>query len=253
MRVCNTLWIGEVLGPVQRACLRSMLRVGHRVRLFCYSPPTDVPAGIELRDAAAVLPRAEVIRHRSGSVALFSDRFRYELMRRDEGLWVDADMYLLRPVEMDGPYIVGEQERGVANGAVLLLPAASATLTRLLAVFREQALPPWVRGSERLKMKLGALTGRRGLVDMPWGTAGPHALTAILKDEGLWNLVLPQETFYPAGWRDAEWIADPARPLEQIVSHATVGLHLWNHRIAHLANPPAAKGSFLERLLGEGA
>src|SRR5690349_7920416 len=36
---CVTLWIGESLGAVERACLRSVLRQGHSLALYCYDRP----------------------------------------------------------------------------------------------------------------------------------------------------------------------------------------------------------------------
>lgn len=231
-----------------------MVRAGHRVRVYCYAPVEGLPEGVEIADAAEILPEESVVRHRSGSVALFSDRFRYALLRRGLGLWVDLDMYLLRPIEPQGPYVVGEQEPGVANGAVLLLPTDAPVLAELLALFEEGApIPSFLPPVEKVRAGARRLLGRKaGLATLPWGTAGPHALTALLRAHDLWGEVLPRETFYPAPWRDAAWIADSGRKLESVVTPGTVGIHLWNSRIAALKDGPAAAGSFLERLQREG-
>ena len=42
---------------------------------------------MELRDAAEILPESRIIRHKTGSVALFANWFRYELQRRGLGTW----------------------------------------------------------------------------------------------------------------------------------------------------------------------
>ena len=89
---CVTLWIGEGFGAVERACLRSVLRQGHRLTLYCYSEPIGIPDDVELQDASAVLPESSIVRHRGGSVAPFSDWFRYELLKRGLGTWIDTDM-----------------------------------------------------------------------------------------------------------------------------------------------------------------
>src|SRR5689334_5913692 len=98
---CVTLWIGESLGPVERACLCSVIRQGHRLVLYCYRRPAGVPEEVELKDAATILPESSVFYHRKGSVALFADWFRYELQRRGSGTWVDTDVYLLRPLDKE--------------------------------------------------------------------------------------------------------------------------------------------------------
>lgn len=80
-RDVHFFWHGPRLGPVHAACLRSCQRVGHGAVLHCYAPPEDVPPGVTLRDARAVMPEADLLRHReSGSVALGADCFRFRLL-----------------------------------------------------------------------------------------------------------------------------------------------------------------------------
>ena len=177
---CNLLWIGPSLGRVERACLRSVLRQGHPVSLFCYRRPDGVPEGVELRDAAEVLPETAIVRHEGGSVALFANRFRYELQRREMGIWLDADIYLLAPLPCDRPNLFAWQEPDIIATAVLRLPADSPVLPPLLALFEERVIPEWLQPDERLAAWLRrSLTGRTGLSRMPWGSAGPNALTAL--------------------------------------------------------------------------
>ena len=78
---CVTLWIGERMGAVERACLRSVMRQGHGVALYCYRTPHGVPAGVELRNAGEIVPESRVFTGRNGSFAAFSDWFRYELLK----------------------------------------------------------------------------------------------------------------------------------------------------------------------------
>jgi hypothetical protein len=255
MEPVSSFWWGEALGPLHRACLRSALRVGHDVRLYCYRAPRDVPRGVALLDAATILPETALLRHReTGSVALFSDRFRYALLRGGGGTWADADMYFLRPLPEGRGYLVGEQEAGVANGAVLKLPADSAVLADLNAIFEAPAAPFWLsrraRAGQAGRRRLGLASGP---ATMAWGTAGPHAITALLKRHGLWHVVLPAASFYPVDWREAEWLAEPGTRLADMTTADSVAVHLWSSRIAPLLRRAPAAGSFLERLLAEGA
>src|SRR4051812_13298665 len=95
---CNSLWIGARLGAVERACLRSLMRHGHRLVLWCYALPDGVPDGVELRDAGEIVPESRIVAYAEGSHALFANLFRYELLRREPGLWVDCDVYALAPL-----------------------------------------------------------------------------------------------------------------------------------------------------------
>lgn len=251
---CNTLWIGPRLGPVERACLRSMLRQNYSVSLYCYQRPDGVPEGIDLCDAQEILPESSIIRHQSGSVALFANWFRYELQRREKGVWLDTDIYLLAPLPCDRPHLFGWQDpRSIAN-AVLRLPPDSPLLLPLISLFEEREIPDWLTLDERLAARLRLLlTGRTGLSRMPWGSAGPLALTALAKRHGLADEALGPDFFYSVPGYDSRWLLDPARRLDSVVTPATIAIHLWNELIKGFKNRPAPKGSFLHRLHQEGA
>jgi hypothetical protein len=239
---------------IERACLLSILRQGHPLALYCYAPPTGVPEGVELRDAAEILPEKCIIRHKSGSVALFANWFRYELQRRGLGTWLDTDAYLLKPLDGDKPYLMGEYEPGQINNGLIRIPADSRVLPPLIALFAEQSVPAWLPPRAWLAAwwRLRT-TGRSGLSQMPWGSAGPRALTALAKQHGVAHLAEPPQVLYPARWQDADWVRDPAIRLEDVITERTVSVHLWNERIKHFKDEPAPPGSFLARLQAEGA
>lgn len=242
------------MGPLERACLRSVLRQGHRLTLYGYDPPDGVPDGIEIADAAAILPRERVIRHREGSPSLFSNLFRYEMQRRGLGTWIDADVYLLAPLDGTRAYLFGCEAPGVINGAVLRLPPDSPMLPPLIALFEEIEVPPWLPWRARVAARWRlAARGRTGLANMPWGSAGPKALSWTAARFGLADQALPIEMLYPVPWQQAAWICDPAASLVEKVGPRTVAIHLWNERIKHLKDRPAPPGSFLARLQEEGA
>lgn len=251
---CNTLWIGPGFGRVERACLRSVLRQGHPVSLFCYQRPDGVPDGVELRDAAEILPEAAILTHHSGSVALFANWFRYELQRREEGIWLDTDVYLLAPLPPGRPRLFGWQEPDVIGTAILWLPPDSPLLHPLLALFGEREIPAWLEPDERLAAWLRRrLTGRTGLGRMPWGSAGPNAVTALARKFGIADEARGAEIFYPVHYRDAHWLLDPGRPLDSVTAPDSIAIHLWNQVIREFKHAPAPDGSFLYRLHQEGA
>lgn len=250
---CVTLWVGDALGPVERACLKSMLRQGHSVALYCYRIPSGVPDGVRTLDAATILPEAAIRPDWSNRSDLYSDWFRYEIQKRGLGTWLDLDVYLVAPLDLDRLYLFGEYEPAKINGAVLRLPSDSPMLTPLLRQFDGRTVPramPLTRQIAGRAQKL--MRGTYELTNTPWGTTGPFALTKYVRDFGLGSEALPPEAFYPAPWQNADWVADPAIRLEDFITPKTTAVHLWNELLRGIKHKPAPDGSFLARLQREG-
>jgi hypothetical protein len=134
------------------------------------------------------------------------------------------------------------------------MPPDSPLLGPLIELFAERTVPSWISRRARLAAQWRLLrTGRSGLSRMPWGVAGPRALTALVAREGLQHLTAAPEIYQPVHWRQAEWIIDPARRLEDYLTTESRAVHLWNERIKHLKDDPPPAGSFLARLHAEAA
>lgn len=252
---CAMLWIGSRLTAVERACMRSVIAQDHRLTLYAYDEIAGLPEGVALVDAREVLPRETLIAHRSGSYALFSDRFRFELQRQCKGVWLDADVYLIAPLQIPpGGHLFGWSEPGTINGAVLALPQDSPLIAPVLGLFEAPHVPDWLRWPDRLRGHWRAwCEGRVELGRLPWGVAGPLALTALASRYGLLAAARPIEELSPWNWREAQWIFDPRRSLSEFVRPETKALHLYNYMIADRKEHPAAPGSFMARLHAEGA
>src|SRR5882757_9078074 len=119
--IVNELWIGQ-LSPLERLCLDSFVAKGHAVHLYTYDTIENVPQGVTLRDASKILPPSKVFRNRlgkgKGSLAAFSDLFRYKLLLDEGGWWVDTDVFCLKPFDFAAPYVFGAEEKPVASGII---------------------------------------------------------------------------------------------------------------------------------------
>jgi hypothetical protein len=255
----NTLWIGGGLGPVERACLRSALRQGHRVRLWTYDAVEGVPEGVEVADAREIIPAERIIRHSSGSYALFSDHFRFALQRAGLGYWIDTDLYLVRPIEREESYVYGweaSKKPGrppkTIGSAILRIDAASPLLDEILEAFEGRTVPRWAsKEDRRLAERRLQETGRVDLGELSWGIVGPHALTWLARERSLTCYADTPEVFYPVSWAGADWIRDPAVSIDDVITPRTLAVHLWNEKIKDYKNVPAPAGSFLARLQDE--
>ena len=256
--IINAFWIGSRLGSVHAACVQSFVRHGHTVILHVYDEPEDTPAGVKLSNAENLLPRSKIFRNKqTGSLAAFSDLIRYEILRQGLGLYVDCDVYCIKPFQ-NAEYIFGsEDEAGHINNAVLKLPADCAVLTDLCKL-KEITSPflPWIytpgkRFRRRIKFAVKRMFNRDScsLENLPFSALGPHALTYYLKKHHLYEKALPIDVFYPLHWTQVHHLVDPNFRIESVLSDNTVGLHLYNEAMRRAPNEPIRKGCTLDRVV----
>ena len=242
-------WHGPRLGPINAAGLRSFLRHGHPAVLHCYAPPADVPSGVEIRDARAVMPEADLLRHggRDG-VVLAADRFAYRLLAAGFSPYCDADVFCLRPLTVPD-YLFGWEDSRWINQAVLHAPADSELVRRLLAATEDRFfVPPWLPPRRRWRLAFRRRLGFGVPVEaQDWGVWGPRLLTWVVKDLGLEGEAAPIDLFYPLHWRHLPLLRDPGLRLADLVTPRTQAIELWNHLAAAEDPPP---GSPLAEILG---
>lgn len=251
---CCALWIGGNLGPIAAACLASFTRRGHRVVLYCYDAPKDVPPGIEVADAATVLPADRLFRHKAtGSYAIFADYFRYELLRRGLGVWIDCDVYCVRPIELGNGHVYGWQAMQSINNAVLGLPADSPVLPQLTAIFTTQSpVMPWFPVQAQQSLTAAKLSGAVfGAADLPWGATGPLALTYVLLQAGLARHARPRAVFYPIGSENVAPFIQRGVDFASHIAPETLTVHLWNE-ILRKRLGDVERGSAIDRLMSDG-
>jgi mannosyltransferase OCH1-like enzyme len=98
--------------------------------------------------------------------------FRYELLTKVSGIYVDCDVYCLKPIVIpDSSYLLGYESDNKINGAVLALPQDSSLLKLLLdAAYNPFFVPPWYKKSRQKRLKFKKLLGiGQHISDMPWG------------------------------------------------------------------------------------
>ncbi len=145
--IIQCLWVGDRLNGLARLALASFVHHGHPVHLYTYGPVKNVPAGVTLMDADAIIPYQPIelpptYGFGQGSIAPFSDWFRYKLLYDRGGFWVDTDMICMRPwADLPATLISSERlpesERSTqeahANCGVLRFPAGDPFLKHCLA------------------------------------------------------------------------------------------------------------------------
>ncbi len=103
----QALWVGNKLGATEVMCMRSFLEHGHPYHLYTYNDIDNLPSGVELKDANAVLPASCVYATNYRGYAPFSDWFRWALFQERGGYWVDTDVLCLRPLDFSEDIVFG--------------------------------------------------------------------------------------------------------------------------------------------------
>jgi len=229
----------------------SFVAHGHPVTLYTYEPVGAVPDRVELRDGRTILPleTIQTNRYANGSYALASNLFRYTLQERGEGLWADIDVVCIRPVQIEGPVIVGWENDASLNGAVLYWEAGLPIAKEAVAAFRPGHIPDWLAPRKRAPARIRQLMGRPvNPRDLPHGTFGPKEVTALVRRHGLARFAQPKEVFYPLAPRDATRAFDASLRFEDVVKPRTLTIHLWNERLDSVKATQADAGSLLDSL-----
>src|SRR3984893_10434628 len=231
-----TFWYGP-LDKLRQTCLRSQVAAGHKVTVYSFEPLPGLPDGVGNAEAEAILPHAfsERLRPpqpdgswRDWTVLQFSDFFRMRLMAQSAGLWLDADVLLLKPVEIDltKPYFAWERPRPLGN-SVLYLPPRDAIVAAFASLMQQDELTPdWLALRHRLTFALRRLRGGSNrLSDIPVAIFGPAARTALARRAGELHHALPKKSFYSVH-ADPKRFFEPSDFSALISDPGITGLHI---------------------------
>ena len=206
-----------------------------------------MPDGVGNAEAEAILPHvfSERLRPpepdgswRDWTILQFSDFFRMRLMAERAGLWLDADVLLLKPVEIDPtkPYFAWERPRQLGN-SVLYLPPDDAIVAAFEGLMEQEELTPdWLALRHRLTFMMRQLRGGSNrLSDIRIAIYGPASLTALARRSGELQYALPKQSFYAVH-------AEPKLFFEPIGFFEAARRPRY-HRAAYLAKRPRPSAS----------
>ncbi|MCS0493947.1 hypothetical protein NVS89_02480 [Ancylobacter sp. MQZ15Z-1] len=229
----GTFWARGTLSALDQACLLSFLRRGIDLTLFSYAPLENVPEGIAVEDAAAIVPEAigqRIIYNGRPDVCHFSDFFRYEMMRRRNLTWVDIDVLMIGEGNFAdrSNLLIAEEPRGLNNAIIYISD------TEVLTTLREEVHKLFDR-------------------DLRWGETGPALIERVNRVLGGPIEPTPHVAFYPIDYQDIWKVLLPEH-FDFCASKCddAVTVHLFNNILTTIGYwksiaPPA--GSYLHHLL----
>ena len=225
------LWIGGSLTWLEQLCLTSFVRMGHPTALYTYGDVGGVPDGVEVCDGNTIMANPEIYTHeRSGSVALFSDVFRYHLLKNaPDTIWIDTDIYAVRPLETGSPYAFGYETDRQMNGAVLGMPHDCEMLDLLLDLTSDPYnIPEFHNQHAQERHRVAKAEGNPvHASEMPWGVWGPHAVTWAARKAGVADHSQAREVFYPVHFAERNLFFKRPRLVMNMIKPNTLTVHIW--------------------------
>ncbi|RDJ35191.1 MAG: hypothetical protein DWQ19_10230 [Crenarchaeota archaeon] len=205
MNVVQSLWIGESLGRMEVACIKSFLRLGYEYHLYTYDDLANIPEGTTILDGNEILSKERIFKYQGpkrlggGSYSGFSNYFRFNLLRIKGGIWVDADVYCLKRLPKVEDYLlVRHDDRNITAG-IIQCPVNCEFANYCCEVCDSK--DPNV---------------------IIWGETGPRLVKKAVKELGLGELVRPHEMFFPIHWVNLR------RFLENTPLGDAYTIHFWN-------------------------
>lgn len=231
--IIKTLWIGPSLSAIERLALASFLNHGHQVELFAYDDIANIPEGVTVRDANEILSKDKIFKYKEKpSYAAFANWFRYEMLYREGGCWVDTDVVCLKPFDFDSDFFVGLEETDRVNNAVLGAEKG-LEIFRFMAAQAENPndILPYDKSKDKKRKFIRKYFQGNQKGNIKWGEVGPTGLTKAVNYFGLSEKALPTTAFYPihcACWSN---IFDETYPNVKDYFPDSYAIHLWNEMI----------------------
>jgi hypothetical protein len=207
----QSFWTGNPLSRLERAALQSFVNVGYSVVLYTYNPlaqfKQSVPVSrwIDVRDAREILPESALFQYagRAGvggranafSYLPFSDLFRFTMLHKRGGAWIDMDIFLLKPIQskiLARPYVFSS-ERTIQKGAYKMAEPEIVDMGYIQVPGTGDPLMSWILEH----IPTGLLTLKTPFDYMNLFRRGISAL-------GLERYILPAHAFLPLNWWDVK-------------------------------------------------
>lgn len=191
---------------------------------------TNTPEGVRLFDASKLMAENEIFAHKStGSLSIASDVYRYRIQRESMGLYVDCDVYCVKPF-IDREYIFSWESNKLINNAIIKFPQDSQLLKSMLKASEDRYfIPPWYTKKRQIKYHIRKKLGfPKHVADQHWGVIGPTLLTYHVQRLGLEDLTAAIDIYSPMFGLLNNVLFEEGLTVKDLITSRTQGLHLYN-------------------------
>lgn len=202
----QSLWVGSRLSSMEILCINSYLANGHEFHLYAYDDILNVPRGAVVKDANEIIPYEEIYIDDFGGYVNLSNQFRFSMLYKLGGWWVDMDTVCLRPFDFSDDFVfstevIGGRKR-LNNTYIKSQPGA---------IF--------------LKRCLDYLSSR-GHEHIHWGELGITVLSRMVFRSQMEQYIHQPDTFCPVPfYRIDQLISEPT----YVLPETSYAIHLWHN------------------------
>lgn len=237
----------------EHLCMKSFVDNGYKFHLFTKGPVDNIPDCVEHHDAGEIHQQSDIqsadMRYSNG---FYSDIWRVHLFKKIDFMWVDLDVYCLRPIDYEKEYNFGiNYKKGTVNNCVLKIPSHSVA-PYLVRNFLETRVPiPFWWRKPRLDPLLNHISEGNlpTLNSLPWTTTGPNVLTWALRTTGEIN----NGQHFSRYWHfDSALNHEYLNPDSELEASPVRFIHLFGSTKLHLRDayyqgiPP--QGSYMQKI-----
>lgn len=203
----QSLWVGSELSIMEEMCIWSYLAHGHEFHLYVYDKVKNIPEGTVVKDANCIIPQNEIFVDEFGGYVNLSNRFRYTMLYKYGGWWVDMDTFCLKPFDFEDDFVFSSETSEPYNRFLV-----NTTFIK--------SLP----GAKFLKDCLNYLD-YRGNENIHWGELGVNLISRMIFRNGLGKYVKQPEVFCPLSGYQLDLLINDT---DYILSDSSYAIHWWN-------------------------
>jgi hypothetical protein len=186
---------------------------GHEFHLYTYNKKIIVPQGTTVKDASLIVPEGNIFIDSYGSLATFSDWFRYNLLYEKGGWWVDMDMVCMKAFDFATDYVFSSEHDENGNYA--------ATTGVIKVPPRSEIMHYCLENAQKIL--------HNNVQNIKWGAIGPLLIaSSLLKHKEYQSCIQPPHVFCPVPYRLFFVLFT-----DVMISFTgeTYGVHLWNEML----------------------
>jgi len=236
--VVQSLWIGDPLSNLEKLCVQSFLDHGHAFHLYVYDDVQGIPAGVTVKDANEIIPSSKIFYTRKKYVAPFSDWFRYALIAKRGGVWVDMDTICIKPFDFEEEIVFGYTELLRASIGILKFPKNHFLMRELDSFCRNHTeVRPWDSATDKQQKKHRSFRHQKEKIS--YQAFGTQIFDKAIRHYGLEGYGKPYMYFYSLNHDNAKTLFDDS-------FRDGIGLYPTTHSM-HISNKVLGKISGIDK------